>query len=121
MPPVDGMYMDVVTLNGCASVPSTWLPFVIAGVNTSSRPLFRIYPNPATNNICFETFLNRPTNIIAVLMSLTGTKLKTIDLGNQTKGIARLIVDCDDVREGIYFLKVTTSYDSFVQKVILKK
>jgi hypothetical protein len=121
MPPVDGMYMDVVTLNGCASVPSAWLPFVIAGVNTSSRPLFRIYPNPATNNICFETFLNRPTNIIAVLMSLTGTKLKTIDLGNQTKGIARLIVDCDDVREGIYFLKVTTSYDSFVQKVILKK
>jgi len=47
---------------------------------------------------------------------------RTIELKElDPKGLAKSIVDCNDLREGIYFLKVTTNYDSFVQKVILKK
>ncbi len=121
MPPMNGMYRVIVTLNGCVSPPSNWLNFVMTGVNITSRSLLRIYPNPAVEDIHLETFLDRPSNIIINLMNITGTNIKTVDFGNHNKGLTRLILDCNDIREGIYFLKVTTNYDSFVQKVILKK
>jgi len=121
MPAMNGTYRDIVTLNGCVSTPSNWVNFVLTGVNTTSRSLLRIYPNPAFNRIHLETFLDRPSNITINLMSITGTNIKTVDFGNHPKGLTRLILDCNDIREGIYFLKVTTNYDSFVQKVILKK
>lgn len=121
LPVLNGMYRDIVTLNGCVSTPSNWVNFVLTTVNTTSHSLVRIYPNPAVNNIHLETYLDRPSNIIVNLMNITGTNVKTVDLGNHPKGLAKSIVDCNDVREGIYFLKVTTNYDSFVQKVILKK
>ncbi len=120
-PTVNGTYRDIVTLNGCTSPPSNWLNFILTGVNPASKPILRIYPNPAFEDIHFETFLERPSDIIITLMNITGTNIKTVDLGKHNKGLSRLILDCNNIREGIYFLKVTTDYDSFVQKVILKK
>jgi hypothetical protein len=121
LPSVNGMYRDIVTLTGCSSLPSAWVNFVMTGVGFPARSLLRIYPNPAINSIHLEIVLDRPSTIILNLMSITGNTVKTADLGNHPKGISRLIVDCNDIREGIYFLKVTTVNDSFVQKVILKK
>jgi hypothetical protein len=120
-PGVNGMYRDIVTLNGCASIPSSWLNFVLTGMNISSRPQLRIYPNPAVNDIHLETFLDHPSGITISLMNITGTVVKTFEFGNHPKGMSRLILDCNDIREGIYFLKLTTNSDAFVQKVILKK
>ena len=121
LPAVNGMYRDIVTLIGCSSPPSNWVNFVMTVISIPSRSLVRIYPNPALNNIHLEIFLDRPSNIILNLMSITGNTVKADDLGNHPKGLTKLIVDCNDIREGIYFLKATTNYDSFVQKVILKK
>jgi hypothetical protein len=120
-PSANGMYYDIVTLNGCSSDFSNTVNFVLTGMSSISRSLVRIYPNPAVNNIHLETYLDRPSVININLMSITGTTVKAIDLGNNPKGLAKWIIDCNDIREGIYFLKVTTNYDSFVQKVILKK
>jgi hypothetical protein len=121
MPYVNGDYYDIVTMNGCSSDVSNTVNFVLTGVSSISRPLVFIYPNPAVNNIHLETCLDRPSVIVINLMSITGTTIKAMDLGNNPKGLTRWIIDCNDIREGIYFLKVTTNYDSFVQKVILKK
>ena len=120
-PSVNGTYSDVVTLNGCSSGLSSTVNFVMTGVNPLSRTPLRIYPNPAVNSIHLETFLDRPSDIIINLMSLTGTVVKTVNLGTHSKGLVRSVIDCEDIREGIYFLKVTTETDAFVQKVILKK
>jgi hypothetical protein len=120
-PMVNGDYYDIVTLNGCVSDPSNTVSFVLIGGVQLSRSLIRIFPNPAINSIHLETFLNHPSEIIISLMSITGTIIKTVNLGYHPRGLAKSIMDCDDVREGIYFLKVSTNYDSFVQKVILKK
>jgi hypothetical protein len=120
-PSANGIYYDIVTLNGCSSGLSNSVNFVLTEVNTISRSMIRIYPNPAVSNIHIETYLDRSSDIIINLMSLTGTNVITVDLGNHSKGLVRWIIDCNDIREGIYFLKVTTNYDLFVQKVILKK
>lgn len=120
-PAANGMYRDIVTLNGCSSPPSNWVNFVLTDVTPVLRSHLRIYPNPAFNNIHLETYLEHSSGIVISLMTITGTNVKTLDLGNHPKGSAKLIVDCTDVKEGIYFLKVTTNADLFVQKVILKK
>ena len=90
-------------------------------MNTISRSPLRIYPNPAVIFIHIEAWLEQPSDITISLMNLTGTVVKTEDLGVHTKGLAKLVIDCSDLREGIYFLKVKTEAGSFVQKVILKK
>jgi len=120
-PSANGIYYDIVTLSGCSSDLSNSVNFVQTGMSTILRSQIRIYPNPAVSNIHIEIFLDRPSGIIINLMNITGTNVKTVDLGNHSKGLTRCIIDCNDIREGIYFMKVTTSYDSFVQKVILKK
>jgi hypothetical protein len=121
LPTANGIYFTVVTINGCSSEPSNTINFVMEGMNDPTRSFIRIYPNPAISNIHVETFLDRPSNILINLMNITGTNVKTDDLGNHPKGLTKFLVDCNDIKGGIYFIKVTTNYDSFVQKVILKK
>jgi hypothetical protein len=121
LPTLNGIYYTVVSVNGCSSEPSNTINFVMEGMNDPPRSFIRIYPNPAISNIHVETFLDRPSNIVINLMNITGINVKTEDLGNHQKGLTKTLIDCNDIKGGIYFLKVTTNYDSFVQKVILKK
>ncbi|MGA3013174.1 MAG: S8 family serine peptidase [Bacteroidales bacterium] len=120
-PPADGIYADMVTLNGCSSGLSNNINFVMTGINSTSRSFIHIFPNPAILNIHLEVSVNHASDIIFTLMNITGTTVKEVDLGLRPKGLTKAVIDCNDIKEGIYFLKVTTNYDSFVQKVILKK
>ncbi|MCX6248366.1 MAG: S8 family serine peptidase [Bacteroidetes bacterium] len=120
-PSVNGMYRDIVTLNGCSSNPSEWINFVMTGISAVSKSHIRIYPNPAIGSIRIEIYLERTSAVSISLMSLTGTNVKIVNPGNLPKGVTKMVIDCNEIREGIYFLKVTTDSDSFVQKVILKK
>jgi hypothetical protein len=121
VPTANGDYYDIVTLSGCSSDTSNILNFVLTGINSYTRAPLRIYPNPAFIFIHLEVFLEQPSGITINLMNLTGTNIKTLDLGVHSRGLSRLVVDCNDLREGIYFLKVKTDTGLFVQKVILKK
>jgi hypothetical protein len=120
-PNVNGSYYDIVTLNGCSSGPSNTINFVLTGTVNSTGTTTRIFPNPAGNTLHVELFLEHSSAVSMNLMNITGISVKTIGYGIHARGPVKLILDCTDLKGGIYFLKVTTEGGSFVHKIILEK
>ncbi|MCX6243371.1 MAG: S8 family serine peptidase [Bacteroidetes bacterium] len=120
-PGQNGNYYDIVTLNGCSSDPSNTINFILTGTGNSAGTIPRIFPNPAGNTLHVELFLEHSSGISLNLMNITGSAVKTIDYGIHARGPVKLILDCTDLKGGIYFLKVTTESGSFVHKIILEK
>ena len=121
IPSVNGDYYDIVTLNNCSSPPSNIIHFIFIGTGNLTRHGLQIYPNPAVNLIHADLFLDQPSGVKLTLLNTTGTVVRSADAGNHSKGVAKTILDCSDLRDGIYFLKITTGSETWVQKVIIQR
>jgi hypothetical protein len=120
-PPANGDYYDMVTLNGCSSAPSNTIHFIIIGTVTLAKHGLQIYPNPAGNIIHADLFLEQPSGVILTLLNTTGTIVKSEDNGYHSRGVIKTTLECSELRDGIYFLKITTGQETFVQKVIIRR
>lgn len=81
-----------------------------AGVTATENQPFTIYPNPASQNIHVQS-----TDMILEIevYDLSGKLLIHINSGNFSESI-----DLSDISEGIYFLKMRTDKQTFIQKII---
>ena len=103
---VSGLYHVVVTLNGCSSEPSEAVD-IIVGVPENNTATFRLYPNPATDQINIHTTLPITGKLILTLYSTLGRQIReyeftgpgsdfTIDAGGLPKGLYFLVFSSDD-------------------------
>jgi hypothetical protein len=86
-----------------------------ASLDESANSSFRVYPNPANEEITIKSssVLNDAT--ISVI-DLNGKELKSLKLsGMESK------VDTTDLISGVYFVRVSTGNDSKTEKLIIKK
>jgi hypothetical protein len=86
---------------------------------SSNKSNFKVYPNPATDNINVSYQLNESAEVSIKLISLTGELVYNQHLSHQTIGIKNhQIVLNNEIPKGIYFVEVLANSESFTQKVI---
>ena len=91
---------------------------------TSSKDLekpdeFKIYPNPAKNEIHFNlSDISSNQSVTLKIFSMDGRLVKTENLENVG---ARITVDCSDMQNGLYFLRFKTNDNYLTQKLIIQK
>jgi hypothetical protein len=79
----------------------------------------RVYPVPAKDYIIVESpEAGRAVNSIDIY-NILGEKIKTIDLRNESKG-SRFEIGINDLRNGIYMIRINTDNSSFAKKIIIE-
>ncbi|MCK4638948.1 MAG: T9SS type A sorting domain-containing protein, partial [Bacteroidales bacterium] len=81
--------------------------------------LINIYPNPANEFINIDYVLPFDSEVEIEIYNLTGDKIKIIYKGYETKGRNILKYKIDNLRTGIYFIKVIVVNQYFTERFIV--
>jgi len=116
----NGIYWDVVTLNGCSSAPSNQIDIVVIGINSNQGPGISVYPVPndgrftlSINSASKESFTVSVINNLGVEVyfqkdvSITGT--------------VNMVIDLRPIPSGIYTLIVRNSENQVIRKILVSK
>ena len=120
-PTINGLYMDIVTLNGCSSSQSEWLDFVAISIDKKSSFTARIFPNPADQLIHLKLKLLQKCQIQVELISITGIIVKSMILDNCPAGTLSATLLCNEVNEGTYYIRIQVGKESYFQKIIIRR
>lgn len=116
-PTQDGTYYVVVTdSNGCESVPSANIVFVIDGISESSDAVISIIPNPASDLV----------TISATGWTTATLQLEVIDvlgkiLHQELISSAPHKLDVSTFVEGIYFIRLTSENHAAMSRLVITR
>ena len=112
IPAKAGYYYVIVYLNGCSSDSSNnW--HIATGIEEITDNIkFLCFPNPVHTDLSVDLFPNYTDGIIAIY-DVDGTeKIKQIIKSNKT------LINCTDLRSGVYILKFVNDKYIIVRKII---
>ncbi len=78
----------------------------------------KIFPNPAKAKVNIDIDLQKKSGVDILLYDLTGRVVYTKSF-NERSGFVHFSLNLDDVKSGIYFVKLTYNNKSFVDKLII--
>ena len=115
-----GTYWDVVTLSGCASMPSNTIDISEVGINNNQGPAISVYPVP--NNGMFN---------LSITSSLSGSYTLRVlnDLGVEVyiqkdlvvTGTFSKVIDLRPIPAGVYSLIISNADTRVVRKIVVNK
>lgn len=65
------------------------------------------YPNPFSEQVSFEYALSEAVSVCLEIYTIYGTKIKTFNLGKQSKGTHHQQIELNDWSNGVYIYKLT--------------
>ncbi|MCK4359289.1 MAG: T9SS type A sorting domain-containing protein [Candidatus Cloacimonetes bacterium] len=83
--------------------------------------LFQNYPNPFNLETIISFNLNKNTNVLIEVYNIRGQKVKTIVDKYMTFGYHTANFNTEDMKNGIYFYKLSTKDKTFIKKMILMR
>jgi hypothetical protein len=86
-----------------------------ASLDESANSSFRVYPNPANEEITIKSSSVSNDATVSVF-DLNGKELKSLKLSGMETN-----VDTTGLISGVYFVRVSTGNDSKTEKLIIKK
>jgi hypothetical protein len=101
-------------LNFYASIPS---PIDTTGVKELAVGKISVYPNPATNELKFDTYSLKEAMQYDVV-DLVGRVLLT---GDVNRYYATFAINTQSLPEGMYFLKLQGSSQAFVSRFLINR
>ncbi|MEO6904147.1 MAG: choice-of-anchor V domain-containing protein [Bacteroidia bacterium] len=88
--------------------------------NTEVGTNFSIYPNPTSEKITLNYFINKSSIVTCDIYSLTGTKVASLLNEQQNAGIKNLTFSMPSgISKGIYIMKLNTGENTIAKKLIL--
>lgn len=103
---------------GTAITIPTFANLQIAG-NTAA--LRQNYPNPFASSTTFSYQIKETGNVNFSVFDLTGKEIKSINAGTKTPGEYKLEIQAQNLRTGIYYLRMTTNGSVITQKMVVSK
>jgi hypothetical protein len=95
------------------------------GDNTPNIPtgfsVMQNYPNPFNASTTIRYNLTETSNVVIDIYNLLGSKIATLQDGEQSAGQHQVIWDASDVASGTYFYKVQAGDHSQTMKMVLLK
>lgn len=82
---------------------------------------FTCYPNPANNEITLNFNLTQNNTILIDIADINGKVVKTVLNDYLHAGSQQVKTNINDLANGIYFIKTTTSAGTFTSKIIVAK
>jgi hypothetical protein len=82
---------------------------------------FTVYPNPFNTSTNITFTLAREEKVKIGLYSLEGKLIKDIENKYYSKGINMVTVNADELKAGIYFIKLDSGNNSLFEKVVVIK
>lgn len=79
-----------------------------------------VYPNPAHEIMNYTLVLDKPANVNAMLTDISGRSYTLINNSEMAAGVQHLSYGLSGFAPGVYLLHVTTTNNSYVQKVIVQ-
>ncbi len=110
-PVTNSGYYDIVTINGCSSVPSNIIQTNVGIESIENMKFLQVYPNPVSNTLTLELKGNNQNIHFEVLNSLGQVILK-----NQM--LEKLTISTSDFVKGIYLLKIENGGTFEFRKII---
>ncbi|MFH1735402.1 MAG: T9SS type A sorting domain-containing protein, partial [bacterium] len=93
--------------------------------DVSAKPgawaLHPLYPNPFNNSATLRFSLPKRDQIALDLFDIQGKQVTSITSGVYTAGDHSLPFEMPNLASGIYFIRMSTSYSTSIQKAVLLK
>jgi hypothetical protein len=95
-------------------------PFGVAAVYQASTQLqlMAVYPNPVTDNLYFQLFVQEEAMVDLQLINISGSVVFTKSIGPLHNGLNNIVMPCDTLAKGAYFLKAISNGFSTTVKII---
>ena len=90
----------------------------IAKLNPTTS--LRAYPNPASSNTTLEYNLGETSNVTLQVYDMNGRMISTIDKGRQAKGQHTLQMNVQNLKTGIYMVRIITNNSTNTAKLIVR-
>ncbi|MFC2132006.1 T9SS type A sorting domain-containing protein, partial [Bacteroidota bacterium] len=123
-PDTSGYYtVQVTDTNGCKSDLSEPYYFDITPVDEINikKQSLRIYPNPATNQLFIEYYVDTPGNVSLELYDILGNKVAVLENGYRFERIYTLQFNIDDFSSGLYYLVFKLNIKTTISKISVLK
>ena len=115
-----GTYWDIVTLDGCSSVPSNNIVRVPVSLQTTEKQEFNLFPNPGNGifTIRGTPGLHSPASILVV--NSLGLTVRVLPFHN---GLPEAVnsFDISSEPDGVYTLRIIGSNSMVVRKLVIRK
>lgn len=82
---------------------------------------YSIYPNPVETELTIEYSLEKTSQVTITIYSIEGRLIKTISKGNQTQGLYKEQLDCSNMTQGTYILRIQIGKKEYKNEKIVKK
>ena len=109
--------------NGCESVASNAIYFVYTGIEnlTKDEPV-TIYPNPFTEQVNINYFLEHPSSVSLTLYNAMGTEIAVLIRGeNEPSGRHTFVLGASGLKAGLYYCRLQTADYTVIRKIILSE
>ncbi len=95
-------------------------PFGIASVyqGNSQIQLLSVYPNPVAENLYFQLFILEEATVELQLIDIQGAVVYNKSIGPLHNGLNNIVIPCEMLAKGTYFLKATSKNNSTTTKII---
>ncbi|MEI8203110.1 MAG: T9SS type A sorting domain-containing protein, partial [Bacteroidota bacterium] len=115
---VTGTYTDIVTLNGCSSVPSDAVNLYAGIENQKPNLSFEVYPNPFTDQTSISYNLQYARHVLISIYDITGRTIKVLSNSWQEMGEHRLSFDATTLQSGVYYYCIKAGEDIYTAKIV---
>jgi len=89
-------------------------------VSKKSIPI-SVYPNPIKNKGTIRFNLDKVSNVKVEFFDICGKKVKEINKTTLGAGRHKIIFDSNELKQGIYFCKVSTSLWNRTKRIVIKQ
>jgi len=119
LPPVDGFYYVVVTINGCTSPASDIIYYYYTGNQMISlnNDKFLIYPNPYKNYFNIVSLAEKDLTCNIDILSVTGQSLYEQKISFDAISREQRI-NIEGLTDGIYFISIKNNENVYFYKII---
>lgn len=119
-PAVNDYYYDIVTVDGCSSLPSNMVYFMIIGLGETNTSLIQVFPNPTHDELNVRIPLSLASDVTIRLLDNLGKEQGLYLFKNLQPGLNLLKVDLRPMMPGIYFLNISIGFPGQQQNQYFK-
>ena len=80
----------------------------------------KIYPNPFSGQTTLQFNMKNSTDVNISILDITGKTVRSIDAGNFAAGLNTFVIQRENMKPGIYFIKLDAGVNSGCSKIILR-
>lgn len=113
----NGLYFDIVTINGCSSDTSEVIDMIV-GIDEHKLQGISVWPNPAGDHV-WITFPANEEHDYSILLITPDGRLVKKEVAEPGSVLASVHCDLTGIKPGLYIIMIYTSHDIFTYKLII--